>query len=86
MTTVTDTDHLSLLGEHMVVGTKMEPQLATVLHAHVATVSTLGYVRCPQLWQWATEKCAGGDAGGKSFGVAHYQTGAPGHCDVGVSK
>ena len=59
----------------------MEPHPATILRALVATVSTLGYVGCPQQWQWATEKCAaggGGGVGGKSFGVVHYQTGAAG--------
>ena len=43
----------------------MEPHPATILHAHVATVSTLGYVGCPQQGQWATEKCAGAGGGGE---------------------
>ena len=43
----------------MVVGTQ-EPHPATILHADVATVSTLGYVGCPQQRKWATKKCAGG--------------------------
>ena len=62
----------------MVVGTQMEPHPATILHARVAKVSTWGYVGCPQKRQWATEKCAGGDAGGNSLRVVHYQTGAVG--------
>ena len=81
MTNVTDTVHLSLLGEQLVVGTQMEPNAAIILHAHVATVSTLGYVGCPQKRQWATERCAGGrgGAGGKCLGASHYPTRAPGH-------
>ena len=44
----------------MVVGGQMEPHPGTILHAHVAKVSTWGYVGRPHKRQWATEKCAGG--------------------------
>ena len=79
MTNVTHTDRPSLLGPQMVVGKEMEPYPATALHAHVGTVSTSGSVGCPKQSQWARGKCDGGAAGGKSLGVSHYQTGAPGH-------
>ena len=58
----------------MVVGTQIEPHPATILHAHVATVSTLGYVGCPQQRQWATAKCARVGAGVN----VHYQAGGTG--------
>ena len=47
----------------MVVETQSERHPATMLHAHVATVSTSGSVGCPQQRQWAIGKCAGGGGG-----------------------
>ena len=44
MTAVIDTKHLSLLGQQMVVVTHIEGHTGTMLHAHVATMSTSGSV------------------------------------------